>query len=83
MKVSRFNIILKIKNMTVTKPLRPKFTYSVFSIRKFIEEYYYPEFLIIGQNEFKKFKAKDSKHAKSKFRKRYKSEKILTVKKIK
>lgn len=40
------------------KPLRPKLTNSVFSIRKFIEEYDFPEFLIIGQNEFKKFKAK-------------------------
>ena len=42
-----------------------------------------PEYLIIGQNEFKKFKAKDSKHAKSKFRKLNPSEKILTVKKLK
>lgn len=69
--------------MKATKPLKPKISESEFCIAKFIREYYYPEFLIIGQNEFKKIKAKDSKHAKSKFRKRYPSEKILTVKKIK
>lgn len=66
-----------------TKPLRPKNIYSQFSISRFLKEYDYPEYLIIGQKEFKKFKAKDSKQAKSKFRKRYTSEKILTVKKIK
>lgn len=69
--------------MKATKPLRPKKIYSRFSISRFIKEYDYPEYLIIGQNEFKKFKAKDSKHAKSKFIKHYPSEKILTVKKIK
>lgn len=69
--------------MKSTKPLRPKNIYSRFSISRFIKEFDYPEYLIIGQNEFKKFKSKDSKHAKSKFRKRYPSEKILRVKKIK
>lgn len=69
--------------MIATKPLRPKNIYSRFSISRFLKEYYYPEFLIISDCLFLKIKAKDSKHAKSKFRKRYPSEKILTVKKIK
>jgi len=68
---------------TATKPLRPKLDYSKLSISRFLKEYDYPEFLIIGQNEFKKIKAKDSKNAKSKFRKRYPKQKILTIKKLK
>lgn len=66
-----------------TKPLKPKNIYYKFSISRFIKEYDYPEYLIIGQKDFKKFKAKDSKHAKNKFRKRYPKQKILTIKKLK
>lgn len=69
--------------MIATKPLKPKIYESEFCIAKFIRENDYPEFLIIGQNEFKKLKAKDSKHAKSEFRKRYPSEKVLSCKKLK
>lgn len=69
--------------MIATKPLRPKKIYSKFSISRFLKEYDYPEFLIISKKSIHYIIAKDSKHAKSKFRKRYPSEKILTVKKIK
>ena len=40
--------------MKSTKPLKPKNIYSRFSIIRFLKEYDYPEYLIIGQNEFKK-----------------------------
>ena len=59
-----------------TKPLRPKNIYSRFSISRFLKEYDYPEYLIIWQNEFKKLKAKDSKHA------RVNSESVTQVKKF-
>lgn len=68
--------------MTATKPLKPKNIYSQFSIARFIREYNLPEYLIISQDLFLKFKGKTSKHAKNKFRKRYPHQKILTVKKI-
>jgi hypothetical protein len=47
------------------KPLKPKNINNEFLILKFLKEYDYPEFLIIGQKKFKKFKAKDSKHVKN------------------
>lgn len=68
--------------MIATKPLRPKNIYSEFSITRFMKEYDYPEFLIIGFKDFANLKAKSVKHAKNKFRKRYPHQKILTVKNI-
>ena len=37
-----------------TKKKKKKNIYSQFSISRFLKEYDYPEYLIIGQNEFKK-----------------------------
>lgn len=69
--------------MIATKPLRPKGIYSRFSISRFMEDSK-PMYLV---------KSKDNmiytahctclKNAKKYFRKRYPSQKIITVKKIK
>lgn len=67
---------------TSKKPIKPKNIWSQFSISTFIKEFDYPEYLIISQDLFLKFKGKTVKHAKNKFRKRYPHQKILTVKKI-
>lgn len=68
---------------TSKKPLRPKNIYSRFCVKDFVDDLLKDAYLITTKNDMRAIKAKDSKHAKSKFRKRYPSEKILTVKKIK
>lgn len=69
--------------MIVTKPLRPKNIYSKFCVKDFLDYFFKDAYLIILKNDIIAIYAKCSKNAKSKFRKRYPSEKILTVKKIK
>lgn len=68
---------------TATKPLRPKNIYSQFCVKDFVDDLLKDAYLITIINDIRAINAKDSKHAKSKFRKRYPSQKILTVKKIK
>jgi hypothetical protein len=66
-----------------SKPLRPKNIYYQFSINRFIKEYGYQKFLIRSEKRYGYVSAKNSKHAKREFRKRYPKQKILTIKKLK
>ncbi len=69
--------------MKATKPLKHKLFESEYCIQKYMREYYYNEYLILSQDLFLVYKGATYKQAKNKFRKRYPSQKILTVKKLK
>jgi len=65
------------------KPLKPKYFKSPFGIKRFLETYYFANFLIIGSKTFVSIKAKCLRNAKKQFRQVMENEKILTTKKLK